>query len=96
MKQLSPFKSSDLLELITEVQYFESQENYTLLHFADDKKQLFSSTLKHYETQLTNQRVFSRIHRRYLVNREFIASHNKCEVLLSCGKRLSLARRRRV
>jgi DNA-binding LytR/AlgR family response regulator len=39
---------------------------------------------------------FSRIHRRYLVNRAFIASHNECEVFLACGKRLPLARRRRV
>ncbi len=74
--------------------YLEADIDYTIVHFQDGSKQIFSYTLKKYQDLFSSLNAFSRIHRRYLVNREFITSCTETEVYLSCGKRLPLARRR--
>ncbi|MCP9767897.1 LytTR family transcriptional regulator [Lacihabitans sp. LS3-19] len=79
----------------TDIQYLEASSNYTIFHFQDGVKQLHSYTLKHYEKLLIAHHAFSRIHRRFLVNRAFIASHSSTEVFLTSGKQLPLSRRRR-
>ncbi|MCP9755531.1 LytTR family transcriptional regulator [Lacihabitans sp. CCS-44] len=78
------------------ITHLEASVNYTIFHFKDGHREIHAYTLKKYETDFSSSKAFSRIHRRFLVNRQFIASHNESEVLLSCGKRLPLARRRRV
>lgn len=89
-------RDSEIMDNLDRITYFEANINYTILHLANGDRRIFSYSLKRYASKLENNQAFSRIHRRYLVNRDFIASHNECEVLLSCGKRLPLARRRRV
>lgn len=77
------------------ITHLEASVNYTIFHFKDGSREMHSYTLKKYENEFSKTQAFSRIHRRFLVNRNFITSHNESEVLLSCGKRLPLARRRR-
>lgn len=78
------------------ITHLEASTNYTIFHFIDGRKEIHAYTLKKYENEFLPTNAFSRIHRRYLVNRGFITSHNDSEVILTCGKRLPLARRRRV
>ncbi len=84
------------LEKQQSITHLEASTNYTIFHFKDGRQEMHAYTLKKYENEFLQSQAFSRIHRRYLVNRDFIASHNECEVFLACGKRLPLARRRRV
>ncbi|OYU93942.1 MAG: hypothetical protein CFE21_18305 [Bacteroidetes bacterium B1(2017)] len=78
------------------ITHLEASTNYTIFHFKDGHKEIHAYTLKKYEKEFSQTKAFSRIHRRFLVNRDFIASHNESEVLLYSGKRLPLARRRRL
>ncbi|MCP9770318.1 LytTR family transcriptional regulator [Lacihabitans sp. LS3-19] len=78
------------------ITHLEASVNYTIFHFKDGHREIHAYTLKKFENEFSKSKAFSRIHRRYLVNRKFIASHNESEVFLSCGKKLPLARRRRV
>lgn len=76
------------------ISHLEASINYTIFHFKDGRREMHAYTLKKYENDFSQTKAFFRIHRRYLVNRKFIASHNKSEVFLTSGKRLPLARRR--
>lgn len=76
--------------------FLEASVNYTILHYADGSTEIHSYTLKKFEEKLDSLKSFSRIHRRYLVNTAFVKRRNTEEVLLFCGKRLPVARRRRV
>ncbi|MFN8430708.1 MAG: LytTR family DNA-binding domain-containing protein [Spirosomataceae bacterium] len=78
------------------ITHLEASTNYTIFHFMDGRKEIHAYTLKKYENEFLPTQAFSRIHRRYLVNRGFITAHNDSEVILSCGKRLPLARRRAI
>ncbi|MBK6976955.1 MAG: LytTR family transcriptional regulator [Cytophagaceae bacterium] len=78
----------------SEIQYLEASANYTIFHFNDGRKQMQSYTLKHFEKILQTHKAFSRIHRRYLVNRRHVISYTEFEVLLQNGKRLPVSRRR--
>jgi two-component system, LytTR family, response regulator len=78
----------------SEIQYLEASANYTIFHFIDGRKQMHSYTLKHYENILENKQAFSRIHRRYMVNRKSVISYSEYEVLLQNGKSLPVSRRR--
>ena len=62
------------------ITYLEASVNYTIFHFKDGRKEMRAYTLKKYENEFLQTKAFSRIHRRYLVNRNFVTSHNDSEV----------------
>ncbi len=76
--------------------YLEASGNYTIFHWNEGSKNIFSYTLKHFENQLSSDLAFSRIHRKFLVNKKFIIYHDNNEVLLTNGIRLPVARRRSI
>jgi DNA-binding LytR/AlgR family response regulator len=77
-----------------EVSYLASEINYTKIHFLEQRPQLFPFTLKRFEENLKDD--FIRIHRGFLVNRNYILEANNNEVHMQCGAVLPVARRRKV
>ena len=77
------------------ITHCRADQNYTIVHLENGEKILMSYTLLRLEEILTKNHNFIRIHRGYLVNKRFIQESNSKEVLLSNGKILPVARRRR-
>ena len=84
---------------ISMVTHFEGRVNYTIIHFVDGTQQLSCYTLKRFE-ELLEKEIFIRIHRAFIVNltfiHEIISIQNRQEVILQNGKKLSVARRRKI
>jgi DNA-binding LytR/AlgR family response regulator len=74
----------------------ESDINYTILHFEDGTSQIHSYTLKRYEEMLMSSIQFKRVHKSFIVNKNFINTSSDREVIMRNGKRIPLARRRKV
>jgi DNA-binding LytR/AlgR family response regulator len=92
----SPIKNKKSVFDYSQVKYFSADINYTTVHFFNGVKRVLPYTIKRFEQFLTNDHNFIRIHRAYLVNRKYITELSDLEVLLCCGKRLPVARRRKV
>ncbi|MVM28416.1 response regulator receiver protein [Spirosoma sp. HMF4905] len=82
---------------VADLVYLEGELNYTWLHWADGRRVLVTTTLKRVEAQLPPA-YFLRLHRRYVVNRQFIEqarlTFGKPIVHLVGGLHLPIARRR--
>lgn len=78
----------------SEIQYLEAAENYTIFHKANGSKLLLAYTLKHFEKKYDLEKSFSRIHRKFLVNRDFVVSYCDSEVTLANGQKLPISRRK--
>lgn len=74
--------------------YLEANTNYTKVYYEDGGSQLHSYTLKLFQSQLAAFPQFVRTHRKYLVNRNHIATIGEQEVIMKCGKVIPIARRR--
>ncbi|WP_435356650.1 LytR/AlgR family response regulator transcription factor [Emticicia sp. SJ17W-69] len=81
--------------LLKEAYLLEAQINYTNIYFADGSKEISPYTLKKFEQQLASNPSFIRIHRSFLVNKNFIREIKHLNVVLISGAILPLARRRR-
>lgn len=81
---------------IKDAYFFEASVNYTILHFQDGSKEMHSYTLKRFEELLSSDTAFVRIHKSFLVNKQYIAEVNPANVVMYSGVVLPLARRRRV
>lgn len=77
------------------VSHFKADVNYTSIHLKNGEKHLFSYTLKRFEEMLENSEKFIRIHRRYIVNADFISRSSPNQVQLKNGEFLPIARRKR-
>ncbi len=78
-----------------EVVWCEADVNYTNLHLKDERRFVSARTLKDYEDMLTPLG-FLRTHRSYLVNRAHVDHLDRSGfVVLSNGKRVEVASRRR-
>lgn len=86
-----------LLEL-DDIAYCESANNQTIFHFGNRREDmLIKKTLRHYEKELP-PRQFFRIHRSYIVNRDYIAIYDRSSggfVRMKSGKKLSISPDRR-
>ncbi|MVM35966.1 response regulator receiver protein [Spirosoma sp. HMF4905] len=82
---------------IADLIYLEGVANYTWLHWADGRRVLIPYTLKRLESQLPDA-WFLRLHRQYLVNRQFIErvelTIDKPQIQLITGLYLPISRRR--
>ncbi len=77
--------------------YCEADNNYTFIHLDQEKPVLITKTLKEIEKQLQGHH-FSRIHKTYLVNEEYISAYTREDggvVHLTNGKKLKLSRGRK-
>lgn len=81
------------LEYVT---HFEGSINYTLIHRNNGKIEVCSYTLKRFEEMLASNPSFVRIHKGYIVNKQFISEIMPKNVILRSGEVLPLARRRKI
>jgi DNA-binding LytR/AlgR family response regulator len=89
-------KASNLKVDFEKVMYLSSDINYTALHFENGQTEIFAYTLKLFEEHLEKDGHFIRIHRHFMVNRQFIEMKNKKKVILMTGISLPIARRRKM
>lgn len=78
------------------IAYLRADTNYTFIYFKDGTRFHSSYTLKSFEAMFASSNSFSRIHRKYLVNKSSIKFSTEGEVTLKSGELLPLARRRMV
>ena len=81
---------------LNKVTHFVADVNYTKLYFLEGKPKTMPYTIKRFEEYLSQNQNFIRIHRAYIINRNYINELSVDEVTLSCGVRLPVARRRRL
>ncbi len=82
---------------VSDILYCEASSNYTILYFADGKKQIVTRTLKEYEDLLTDCDFF-RIHNSYLVNMNCVKQYIRGEggqIVLSNNQVLDVSKRRK-
>ncbi|MCE7069135.1 LytTR family transcriptional regulator [Dyadobacter sp. CY327] len=76
-----------------EITFLEGEGNYTYIHTRQGKKYLVSKTLK-VVVEILNVD-FIRIHKSYIVNPMYITAQIEPDtLLLSCGRKVPIARRR--
>jgi DNA-binding LytR/AlgR family response regulator len=85
--------ASNLKIDFNQVIYLQANVNYTKLHYVNNKTEIFAYTLGLFEAQLGIS--FIRIHKAFLVNRQFIALKKQRKVMLLSGEFLPIARRRK-
>lgn len=78
------------------VSFFEADRNYTTAHYHNGTHDVFSLPLKRFHEFLEDEPSFIRIHKSYLVNRQFIKTIARRYILLHNGRELPVARRREV
>lgn len=78
---------------ISEILLLRGDGNYTHIHLTEGRVLLASRNIGHYENLLPAER-FWRLHKTAIVNRDFVATIYKREVVLRDGTRLEVARRR--
>jgi len=80
-----------------EVVYLSSLENYTEFHLKCGKKVVSSRTLKIHEIQLINKGQFTRVHRKFMLNLQYLQQieRNGEEhiALLTTGDKIIVSRR---
>jgi two-component system LytT family response regulator len=82
---------------VNSILYCEADSNYTKVVFLEGKKIILSKTLKAVEETLPKT-IFSRIHRSYLVNKNYINRYNKINdyfVELTNGETLPVSVRKK-
>jgi hypothetical protein len=77
-----------------EVLFFQGDANYTKIHFLSGKPKLIARTLP-YIQQKTEDKMFTRISRKHLLNRKFIVEIGADFVVLSDKTILPIVRRRK-
>ncbi|MCF0038740.1 LytR/AlgR family response regulator transcription factor [Dyadobacter fanqingshengii] len=76
-----------------EITHLEGEGNYTYIHTRQGKKHLVSKTLKVVMEILNVE--FIRIHKSYIVNPMYVTAQIEPDtLLLSCGRKVPIARRR--
>jgi two-component system LytT family response regulator len=95
-----PFKISvstlsgiSLIDL-NSIEYVKADASYCTIQITNDKPLTISKPLKHIENQIEKNPVFIKIHKSYLVNRNFVKSLDRAtnEIVLIDGARLPISR----
>ncbi len=66
----------------------EAQESYCILH-TTDKKHIASKNLKHFETLLESLPLFFRVHKSWLVNKNYIKHYSKSDLSIQLSNGLT-------
>jgi two-component system, LytTR family, response regulator len=64
---------------VSDIAAIEAQESYCIIH-AKDKKLVASKNLRHFETVLTDSPQFIRVHKSWLINKDFLQHYSKSEL----------------
>lgn len=83
-----------------DISHLEADVNYTIIYrnrgSKETSKEVVCYTLKRFEELLANNTSFIRIHKSYLVNKQFIREIKPATVIMASGEVLPLARRRKI
>ena len=77
-----------------EVILFEGDSNYTRIHLQTGKEKVIAKTLSAVEEEI-NCRVFTRISKKFLVNRKYIGEVGRGFIKLKDGRMFPISRRKR-
>jgi two-component system LytT family response regulator len=80
---------------VNEIEYLEAEGSYTQVYLVNGKQRIFSKNLKYFETLLKPFELFSKIHRSYIINRQFIYAFHKEDrgiVEMKSGIKIQLSR----
>jgi len=80
---------------LSEIFFFEADRNYTTVYYGNGRHDVYSVPLKRFHEFLLHEPGFVRIHKSYLVNRQFIKTIARRHILLHNGVELPVARRRK-
>lgn len=72
---------------IVDIIAIEAQESYCIIH-TTDKKYIASKNLKHFETILENLQQFFRVHKSWIVNKEYIKQYSKSDLTIQLSNGL--------
>jgi two-component system LytT family response regulator len=72
-------KGNQNILAIENIMAIEAMESYCTIH-TTDKKHIVSKNLKHFETVFENLPNFLRVHKSWLINKEFIKQYSKSEL----------------
>ncbi|MES2518087.1 MAG: LytTR family DNA-binding domain-containing protein [Bacteroidota bacterium] len=86
--------STQITVCIDEILFFEGDVNYTWIHFKSRKKKVLARTLSFIQQKIENQN-FTRISRKFLVNRKYITETGNNFVVIANKVILPVSRRRR-
>ena len=76
-----------------DITHLEGEGNYTFVHTRYGNKYLVSKTIKTIQGNLSDS--FLRVHKSFIINQDHVTSWPEpCSLLLCCGKRIPVARRR--
>lgn len=78
----------------SEINFMEASSNYTIIHKHNGEKLMVATTLKTIEERFGGCN-FIRIHRSYLINRDYVKSVKNNVVLLKNNIKVILPRRKR-
>lgn len=73
---------------ITSLVAIEAQESYCILH-TTDKKHIASKNLKHFETLLESLPQFFRVHKSWMINRDFLENYSKSDLSIQLSNGLT-------
>lgn len=81
---------------LPDIFFFEAERNYTTVYYFNGHRDVYTLPLKRFAEFLLHEPGFVRIHKSYLVNRQFIKTIARTHILLHNGMELPVARRREV
>lgn len=90
-------KDKVLLLKVSEIHYLEGDINYTRVQTSDGQY-LVSKTLKEFENYLQRKKFMVRIHRKFIVNLNFVRSYSKSDpfiITMSNGDEIEASRRKK-
>ena len=87
--RLFPFDKTRL----SEVSFFEADRGYTTIYYDNGHRDVYTLPLKRFHEFLLHEPDFVRIHKSYLVNRQFIKTIARRHILMHNGMELPVARR---
>lgn len=90
---LLPFPHGRCFVPAAQIVALHAERNYTCLHFRDGRTLLYSRTLGDLLALLPAQ-AFARIHRSHAVNRQYISTVTKSQIVLTDGSTWVVSRRR--
>jgi DNA-binding LytR/AlgR family response regulator len=81
---------------LADIFFFEADRNYTTVYYDNGHRDVYTIPLKRFHEFLLHEPDFVRIHKSYLVNRQFIKTIARDHIQLYNGQQLPVARRREV
>ncbi|MFD1553075.1 DNA-binding response regulator [Putridiphycobacter roseus] len=77
-----PFQGDQKVLLIEDIIAIEASESYSFIHTNDKQKYIVSKNLKHFERILSDNHLFFRTHKSWIINTAFIKEYSKSKLII--------------